>query len=351
AQIRGFSSPRRKEMTRLKIQKALLIAALLSAGLWAAAETDFFTIGPMPPSADRKPPDNPVPVSPSLENFTDPAEFLASEYAVGNSLTREDIISYNELRLANGSPQRIVFLKGETKDNVPRLITADEQWNIDEIYFYGKPFEFDGNFTLQPEDYNNDGNPDYIYKLRAPDKNGCLYALRYTGRLFRGDSPTYIYICGETSDAPKLDRIDRDNFFLFTVDEFGFPKPQIFSVAEHLIPPFVYVDLPPCFYDIDDFENNGWIFTSSYENGVITLKGTAAVMYRAQKNTHMDIALKNYDELTGQGADVLVSSVDVTADYSHRSSIMTVQKELSPGIYRIEVTINDKTTFTEFYVY
>lgn len=280
-------------------------------------------------------------------NFTDPADFLASEYAARNSLTRENIISYNEFRLANGSPQRIIFLKGETSESMPRLIIADGQWNIEEKELYGQPFEFDGNFSLQPEYYNNDGNPDYIYKASAPDKNGCLYALRYTGRLFRGDSPIYIYICGETSDAPKLDRIDRDKFFLFTLDEFGFPKPQIFSVAEHL----VYVDKPPYFYDIDDFENNGWVFTSSYESGVITLKGTAVTMYKAGKNTHADIALKKLDNFVWRNVDMPVSSIGLTADYSHRSSSITVRQELSPGVYRIDVTVNGKTTFTEFYVY
>ncbi len=277
-------------------------------------------------------------------NFTDPAQFLASEYAAGNNLTEENIVSYNEFHYANGNMLRFIFLKDEAADGVTRLITVDKQWNDREIKIYGKNFEFDGNFSLQPEDYNNDGYPDFLVKASAPDKKGCLYALHCAGDY---PYPDYIYICGETSDAPKLDRIDRENFFLFTLDEYGFPKPQIFNDAE----PLVYVDSPPYFYDTDNFENNGWVFTSSYENGVITLKGSAAAMYRAQKNTHADIALKKLDGLVWRNAHMPVSSIDLTADNSHRSSIMTVRKELPPGIYRIDVTINGKTTFTEFYVY
>ncbi|MDE6592531.1 MAG: hypothetical protein K2K57_05640 [Oscillospiraceae bacterium] len=267
------------------------------------------------------------------ENFTDPAMFLASEYAVGHHLTEENIVSYNEFHYANGNLLRFIFLKDETADSM-RLITVDKQWNDREIDIYGKNFEFDGNFSLQPKDYNNDGYPDFLVKASAPDKKGCLYALHYAGDY---PYPSYIYIYGETSDAPKLDRIDRENYFLFTLDEYGFLKPQILNSDRQL-------------YDTENRENNGLIFTSSYENGVITLKGTVVSLYKAQNASHMSIALKKLDGLVWRNVDMPVNSADLIAGDSRRSYLMTVKKELEQGIYRIEATVNGKMTYTEFIV-
>ena len=172
--------------------------------------------------------------------------------------------------------------------------------------------------------------PDFIYKAAAPDKRGCTYRIHFTDT--DSDDPV-IYIYGETSDSPKLDRIDREHFFYRTVYERDFVTPVVLTADGKTI-------------DIKDYENNGWVFTSSYEDGVTTLKGIT-ISSNAYSPARVEITLKKLDGLVWRDIDIPLFN---TA-FKGSSDTATIAKELEQGVYRIEATINGKTTSTEFYVY
>ena len=196
-----------------------------------------------------------------------------------------------------------------------------------------KGYNFDGNFTLSLEDYNCDGKPDFIYKAAPPDKNGCTYRIHFTDTV--SDDPV-IYIYGETSDSPKLDRIDHSTFFYFA-NENGYLSPMVLTANGESL-------------DKKDSENNGWVFTSYYENSTISLKGTVAYT-NASLTNKAEIAVKKLDGLVWRDINVPQFNTEFSVNRAFESDTATIAKGLEQGVYKIEVTINEKTTSTEFYVY
>ncbi|MDE7293834.1 MAG: hypothetical protein K2N72_05360 [Oscillospiraceae bacterium] len=283
-----------------------------------------------------------------FKNYTDPTEFLESAEngnkhladvylnrsydLLYNKVTEEQIISYNEFYGSDRIRHRAIFYQaGSESSPYWWIIKQTDSGFCWREKVSSNSFKYDGDFTLQLEDYNNDGIPDYIYKADDPDKKGCRYILQYTD----GES-SLIYIYGETSDSPKLDRIDREHFFYLTKKN-EYPSPIVLNANGETL-------------DGKDYENNGWLFTSYYENGTISLNGTAAYT-TARLTNEAEIAVKKLDELVWRNINVPQFNTEFSVNRAFESDTATIAKELEQGVYKIEVTINEKTTSTEFYVY
>lgn len=276
----------------------------------------------------------------NFKNLSDPNELFASDRE--NPLPT-NVISYNEFYATAARKCRVIFYEGDDEENIPYMVISDESQNETISCCYGMNngtgYSFDGHFALSLEDYNGDGKPDFIYKAAEPQKKGCTYRIHYTDVSLGGKSgDPAIYIYGETSDSPRLDSINSDNFFYLTRDEYGYVTPCTLRSDGTS-------------GDIGDYENNGWVFTSYYEDGVTTLKGTvisAKALYN--NNNRVKIAVKKLDGLVWRSINLPAFNTLLSVDYEFESDTATIAKELEQGLYKIEVTVNGKRTETEFTV-
>lgn len=276
-------------------------------------------------------------------NLIDQAVYFADEDIPDNT------ISYNEFYVRNGSKRKVKFYEQTTVAGVRqymmvfttsdgRAVTFPCAYDEDDSY------SFYGNFALSLEDYNGDGSPDFLYKAGSVDRNGCHYRMHitdngyYSGISEAHNPDTVLYIYGETGYSPRLDRINREAFFYLSRDGLDRVVPTVLNLQDG--------------YDsVAAHENNGWIFTSAYENGSIMLKGTV-ISDEPEQNEDFSaqISLKRLDERVWRDVPLGTDAAAFSFPGAAGSDTAVIEKELSRGVYRVEVCVNGKWTYTEFIV-
>ncbi len=130
-------------------------------------------------------------------------------------------------------------------------------------------------FLLRAEDYNNDGHPDFVLRVKEPVNNVSCYALAMTdpfsdkvttNRSFNEHIQNSIYDCafavwGRDGYSITFDRLDGKRFFFLTPDADGEPSLAVF---EELSPadPSVYTE-------------KDYLFSAVYSDDVISMKATS----------------------------------------------------------------------------
>lgn len=128
---------------------------------------------------------------------------------------------------------------------------------------------YDGYFSLLLDDYNGDGNPDYVIRTCDPGSSGSYYYMQCmtpTGRANSQSLPSphrnadnSFYVYGENAPSVRLNRIDRKTVFYLTEDENGI-YPVILNSNLRSVS--------------DSFSVDGKLYSSYYENGALFLKCT-----------------------------------------------------------------------------
>ena len=128
---------------------------------------------------------------------------------------------------------------------------------------------YNGHFSLLLDDYNGDGNPDYVIRTCDPGSSGSYYYMQCmtpTGRANSQSLPSpnrnadnSFYVHGESAPSIRLNRIDRETVFYLTKD------------GNEIYPVILNSDLRSV---SDSFSVNGKLYSSFYENEVLLLKCT-----------------------------------------------------------------------------
>lgn len=128
---------------------------------------------------------------------------------------------------------------------------------------------YNGHFSLLLDDYNGDGNPDYVIRTCDPGSSGSYYYMQCmtpTGRANSQSLPSpnrnadsSFYVHGENAPSIRLNRIDRETVFYLTKD------------GDEIYPVILNSDLRSV---SDSFSVDGKLYSSFYENGELFLKCT-----------------------------------------------------------------------------
>lgn len=279
-----------------------------------------------------------------FKNLIDPEVYFAGKFV------SEDTVSYNVFYAPGGHERRVKFYELTDGTGTHNMMTYNYNYfynnaNAAEVpcSYNGEDYSFYGNFALSLEDYNGDGCPDFLYKAAKPEHNGCYYRIHLTddGSDSEGiNNDPVLLIYGRTADSIRLDRINRDAFLYFTRDSLDRIVPEVLN----------YKDGSD---DISRYENNGWVFTSFYEDGEIQLKATAV----SDEAVHDDdftvltkICLKRLDGMVWRDVPLETDRAEFTFSGVRGSDTVRIEKKLPKGVYRLEVGLEGKYSYTEFYV-
>lgn len=207
---------------------------------------------------------------------------------------------------------------------------------------------YNGYFSLLLDDYNGDGDPDYIIRTCDPGSGGSYYYMQCmtpTGRANsqslpsphrNADNPFYVY--GENAPSIRLNRIDRETVFYLTRND----DSEIYLVI-----------LDSELHKVNNiYSVNGKLYSSFYEDGVLSLKCTCLDIpngYSRQDET----ASLSLRKLNGRmWEDVTFPEETTFSLRSYTDSEVKLEVPLEKGVYRMEIyPKSGGTTFTEFTVY
>lgn len=191
---------------------------------------------------------------------------------------------------------------------------------------------YNGYFSLLLDDYNGDGNPDYVIRTCDPGSSGSYYYMQCmtpTGRANSQSLPSphrnadnSFYVYGENAPSIRLNRIDRETVFYLTKDE------------NEIYPVILNSDLNSV---SDSFSVDGKLYSSFYENGVLFLKCTCLDIPQGY-SAHDETARLFLRKLNGRMWEETVFPEETSfrlRSYSYDEVKLEVL--LEKGVYRMEI--------------
>lgn len=198
---------------------------------------------------------------------------------------------------------------------------------------YALCYIYNGHFSLLLDDYNGDGDPDYVYRTCDPGGSGSYYYMQCmtpTGRANsqklpspsrNADSSFYVY--GETAPSIRLNRIDRETVFYLTKNE-----------NDEIYPVILDSDLRSV---SDSFSVNGKLYSSFYEDGVLSLKCTCLDIpdgYSVQNETAR-LSLQKLGDRMWEETELSEETSFRLRSFS--GDEVKLEIPLEKGVYRMEI--------------
>lgn len=326
----------------------------------------------------------PYPVEHDMKNLVDADEYFSHEENEYNS-EDEFVISHNEVMMSDGTVCTIDI----TGDN-----GFDGEMNIG-IFgdFYGgfktwcakiptvndpMRYKYDGHFSLIFDDYNNDLDPDFTFRVCTREGKGGYYKILYTrlGILYTrlgenvhnyfypkgypGKEPAVkdaFYIYGTNDDSIRLDHLDNEHCFFMTQDDSGKIIPVIF-------------DKNFIFCDAEDHLVRNRLFSSFYYNGTLYIKATNSKENMNTFDGTANITIRHLDgsiwrkvsqteklTFSERTKEQISRERDIDGfihgflENDHFISIARKNIELQKGLYSIEIEVpGDEIFYLDFYV-
>lgn len=191
---------------------------------------------------------------------------------------------------------------------------------------------YNGYFSLLLDDYNGDGNPDYVIRTCAPSSGGSYYYMQCmtpTGRANSQSLPSphrnadnSFYVYGENVPSIRLNRIDRETVFYLTKDE------------NEIYPVILNSDLHSV---SDSFSVDGKLYSSFYKNGALFLKCTCLDVpqgYLTQDEAAR-LFLRKLNDRMWEETDFLEETSFKLRSYSDNE--VKLEIPLEKGVYRMEI--------------
>lgn len=191
---------------------------------------------------------------------------------------------------------------------------------------------YNGYFSLLLDDYNGDGNPDYIIRTCDPDRTGSYYYMECMNTVRhsvsqelpspRRNADKSFYVYGESAPSIRLDRIDRETVFYLTKYDSEI-YPVILDSELHKVNDIYSVD--------------GKLYSSYYEDGVLTLKCTCLEIpdgYSRRDET-AGLSLYKLNDRMWESVQFPEKTTFSIRSYAHDEAQLEVP--LEKGIYRMEI--------------
>jgi len=207
-------------------------------------------------------------------------------------------------------------------------------------------YTYSDHFALLLDDYNFDGNPDYVFRTGEPAYGGAFYYIEYaTNESYpvhhtnfltpKKNSDSAVFVYGRSDDSIRLAHTDMEHFFFLTRTDDG-------------IEPYMYSsDFWECSYD--DYAVGGRLYSAFYENGVLTLTATDCSEDMEMYSEGIPVTIRKYDERIWKGCGSFTAENFVSESNLWERSA-AYETRLEKGLYQLEIITPDGTAYAEFMV-
>lgn len=207
-------------------------------------------------------------------------------------------------------------------------------------------YTYSDHFALLLDDYNFDGNPDYVFRTGEPAYGGAFYYIEYaTNESYpvhhtnfltpKKNSDSAVFVYGRSDDSIRLAHTDMEHFFFLTRTDDG-------------IEPYMYSsDFRECSYD--DYAVGGRLYSAFYENGVLTLTATDCSEDMEMYSDGIPVNIRKYDERIWKSCGSFTAENFVSESNLWERSA-AYETKLEKGLYQLEIVTPDGTAYAEFMV-
>lgn len=297
----------------------------------------------------------------TLSDFTnkiDCEEYFANKKGMYYPQSNEYLVSHNVFDNSDGSKVTVditsrFYDDGIYSGKMSCYIRNDMHGGVSYPCAYdseqrsGLSYSYNGNFSLLLDDYNNDGNPDYLIRTGDPEDGGAFYYIEYSVNEAypvhhtnfstpKTNSDSAVFVYGRTLDSIRLDHTDMDHFFFLTKEDDGEIVPYIYNSDFH-----------QC--DYSDYAVGNRLYSAFYENGVLTLRATDCSTDMENYEDEMSVTVRKLD---GQ---IWSRCGEFSAKFSERDYCRFVhsfeyEQSFEKGLYQLEIKTPDGSAYAEFAV-
>ncbi len=211
----------------------------------------------------------------------------------------------------------------------------------------GLKYTYNDNFSLLLDDYNNDGNPDYLIRTGDPEDGGAFYYIEYSVNEAypvhhtnfstpKTNSDSAVFIYGRSLDSIRLDHTDMDHFFFLTKEDDGAIVPYIYNS-----------DFRQC--DYSDYAVGNRLYSAFYENGVLTLRATDCSTDMENYEDEMSVTVRKLDGQIWSRCGEFSASFS-ERDYCRFVHFFEYEQSFEKGLYQLEIKTPDGSAYAEFAV-
>lgn len=210
----------------------------------------------------------------------------------------------------------------------------------------GLSYSYNGNFSLLLDDYNNDGNPDYLIRTGDAKDGGAFYYIEYSVNepypvhhtnfsTPKKNSDSAVFVYGRRNDSIRLDHTDMEHFFFLTKD------------GNNVVPYMYNSRFQQCEYS--DFAVGDRLYSAFYEDGVLTLRATDCADNMVNYEDEMTVTVRRLD---GQ---IWSRCGEFSANFNERNYCRFVhsfeyEQSFEKGLYQLEIKTPDGSAYAEFAV-
>lgn len=212
----------------------------------------------------------------------------------------------------------------------------------------GLKYTYNDNFPLLLDDYNNDGNPDYLIRTGDPEDGGAFYYIEYSVNEAypvhhtnfstpKRNSDSAVFIYGRSLDSIRLDHTDMDHFFFLTKEDDGEIVPYIYNSNFH-----------QC--DYSDYAVGNRLYSAFYENGVLTLRATDCNGNEEIYGDAVTVTVRKLDDRIWNRCGEFSVQFAPDENYCALAHIAKYEQSFEKGLYQLEIKTPDGSAYAEFAV-
>lgn len=211
----------------------------------------------------------------------------------------------------------------------------------------GLKYTYNDNFSLLLDDYNNDGNPDYLIRTGDAKDGGAFYYIEYSVNepypvhhtnfsTPKKNSDSAVFVYGKRDDSIRLDHTDMDHFFFLTKD------------GNNVVPYMYDSKFKQCEYS--DFAVGDRLYSAFYEDGVLTLRVTDCESRREIYEDEVSVTVRKLDEQVWSRCGEFSAKFDPDKDYCRFVHTAEYEQNFEKGLYQLEINTPDGIAYAEFAV-
>ena len=211
----------------------------------------------------------------------------------------------------------------------------------------GLKYTYNDNFPLLLDDYNNDGNPDYLIRTGDPEDGGAFYYIEYSVNEAypvhhtnfstpKRNSDSAVFIYGRKADSIRLDHTDMDHFFFLTKN------------GDEIVPYMYDSDFGSCSYA--NYAVGDKLYSAFYEDGVLTLRATDCNGNEEIYGDAVTVTVRKLDDRIWNRCGEFTVQFVPDENYCALAHIAKYEQSFEKGLYQLEIKTPDGVAYAEFAV-
>lgn len=289
-------------------------------------------------------------------NKIDSEKYFANKKGMRRPDTDEYLVSHNVFDNNDGSTvtvdiTSVFYENGVYSGRMYSYIRNDMHGGVQTPCAYNSDkrsalsYTYNGNFSLLLDDYNNDGNPDYLIRTGDPEGGGAYYYIEYSVNEAypchhtnfstpKSNSDSAVFIYGRTADSIRLDHTDVDHFFFLT------------KSGSEVVPYMYNSKFQKC--DFSDYAVEDRLYSAFYENGVITLRATDCREDMKIYEDAVSVTIRKYNDRVWSKCGEFTAQFDPKKDYCRFVHSAKYEQSLENGLYQLEINTPSGIAYAEF---